>query len=182
MFVVLSGHSRDNSRSPLTVLVRWIACKGRLSFNPSNRVALLAGAPSLHVNRSLELSYVLFVIKLKYFQIKTRSAKTIERETTINKTNSSKVHVSLYYMVSIKHRPRTTDYGLRTGYKTRTRYKMWTKHYGLGIKYGLRHKTWTEHYRLSIKHEERSTLTKFSHERFYKWNLLISRKSPLIQV
>ena len=36
--------------------------------------------------------------------------------------------------VSIKHGLRTTDYGLRTGYKTRT------KHYGLGIKYGLRYK------------------------------------------
>ena len=27
-----------------------------------------------------------------------------------------------------------------------------------------------------------STLNKFSHERFYKWKLLISRKGPLIQV
>ena len=44
---------------------------------------------------------------------------------------------------------RTTDYGLRTGYKTRT------KHYGLGIKYGLRYKTRTEHYGLSIKHVKR---------------------------
>ena len=80
--------------------------------------------------------------------------------------------------VSIKHGLRTTDYGLRTGYKTRTRYKTWTKHYGLGIKYGLRYKTRTEHY----GHEERSTLNKFSHERFYKRKLLISRKSPLIRV
>ena len=51
--------------------------------------------------------------------------------------------------VSIKHGLRTTDYGLRTGYKTRT------KHYGLGIKYGLRYKTRTENYGLIIKHEER---------------------------
>ena len=39
------------------------------------------------------------------------------------------------------------------------RYKMWTKHYGLGIhvhvQYGLRYKTCTTHYRLGIKHEER---------------------------
>ena len=62
---------------------------------------------------------------------------------------------------------RTTDYGLRTGYKTRTRYKTRTKNYGLGIKYGLGYKTRTEHYGLSIKHEERSTLNKFSHERFH---------------
>ena len=44
---------------------------------------------------------------------------------------------------------RTMDYGLRTGYKTRT------KHYGLGIKYGLRYKTRTQNYGLSIKYEER---------------------------
>ena len=67
-------------------------------------------------------------------------------------------------------------------YKTRTGYKTRTKHYGLGIKYGLGYKTRTEHYGLSIKHEERSTLNKFSHECFYKWKLLISRKNPLIQV
>ena len=53
MFIVLSGRSRDNSRSPLTVPVRWVACKGRLCFNPSRRVAQLAGAPSFHVNRPL---------------------------------------------------------------------------------------------------------------------------------
>ena len=28
-----------------------VICKGRLSFNPSSRVARLAEAPSLHVNR-----------------------------------------------------------------------------------------------------------------------------------
>ena len=27
--------------------------------------------------------------------------------------------------------------GLRTGYKTQTRYKMWTRNYGLSIKHGL---------------------------------------------
>ena len=35
--------------------------------------------------------------------------------------------------VSIKHGLRTADYGLRTEYKIRTRYKMWN---GLGIKHG----------------------------------------------
>ena len=53
IFVVLSGHSKDNSRSPLTVLVRRVACKGGLCFTPSSRVAWLARAPSLHVNRPL---------------------------------------------------------------------------------------------------------------------------------
>ena len=35
------------------------------------------------------------------------------------------------------------------------RYKMWTKHYGLGIKYGLRYmnKVWTKLYGLGIQHE-----------------------------
>ena len=28
LFVVLSGRSKDNSRSPLTIPVRWVACKG----------------------------------------------------------------------------------------------------------------------------------------------------------
>ena len=55
MFVVLSGRSRDNSRSPLTVPVRWVACKGGLCFNPFRCVARLAGAPSFHVNRPLEI-------------------------------------------------------------------------------------------------------------------------------
>ena len=95
-------------------------------------------------------------------------------EITTNKTYE--VHLVGQY------KTRTADYGLRTGYKTQTRYKMRTKHYGLGIKYGLRYKMQTEHYGLSGKHEGRSTLNKFSHERFYKWKLLISRKSPLIQV
>ena len=53
MFLVLSSRSKDNSRSPLTVPVRRVACKGGLCFNPSSRVARLAGAPSLHVNRPL---------------------------------------------------------------------------------------------------------------------------------
>jgi len=51
LFVVLSGRSKDSPRSPLTVPVRLVACKGELCVNPSNRVALLAGAPTLHVNR-----------------------------------------------------------------------------------------------------------------------------------
>ena len=79
-------------------------------------------------------------------------------------------------VTSGQYKTRTADCGLRTGYKTRT------KHHGLGIKYGLGYRTRTEHYGLSIKHEERSTLNKFSHERFYKWKLLISRKSSLTQV
>ena len=32
---------------------------------------------------------------------------------------------------------------------------MRTKHYGLGIRYGLGYKTRTDHYGLGIKHEER---------------------------
>ena len=63
---------------------------------------------------------------------------------------------SLFKAVSIKHGLRTADCGLRTtDYELRTGYKTWTKHYGLEIKYGLRYKTRTEHYGLSIKHEER---------------------------
>ena len=42
------------------------------------------------------------------------------------------------FTVSIKHGLRSADYGLRTGYKIRTRYKTRTGKYGLGIKYGLR--------------------------------------------
>ena len=61
MFVVLSDRSRDTSRSPLTVPVRWVACKGGLCFNPSSRVARLAGAPSLHVNRPLDRKDAIFV-------------------------------------------------------------------------------------------------------------------------
>ena len=38
--------------------------------------------------------------------------------------------------VSIKHGLQTADYGLRIGYKIRTRYKMQTGKYGLGIKHG----------------------------------------------
>ena len=70
--------------------------------------------------------------------------------------------------VSIKHGPRTTDYGLRItdyrlGIKHGLRYKRRTKHYGLGIKYGLRYKTRTVRYGLGIKHEERFyKLNKFS--------------------
>ena len=39
--------------------------------------------------------------------------------------------------VSIKHGLQTADYGLRTGYKIRTRYKTRIADCGLGIKYGL---------------------------------------------
>ena len=53
LFVVLSGLSKDSLRSPLTVPVRWVACKGGLCFNPSSLVARLARAPSLHVKRPL---------------------------------------------------------------------------------------------------------------------------------
>ena len=42
----------------------------------------------------------------------------------------------VYLSVSIKHGLQTTDCGLRTGYKIRTRYKTWTGKYGLGIKHG----------------------------------------------
>ena len=38
--------------------------------------------------------------------------------------------------VCIKQGLRTVDYGLRTGYKIRTRYKTWTGKYGLGIIHG----------------------------------------------
>ena len=39
--------------------------------------------------------------------------------------------------VSIKHGLRTADYGLRTGYKIRTRYKTQTGKYGLGLTHRL---------------------------------------------
>ena len=40
--------------------------------------------------------------------------------------------------VSIKHGLQTADHGLWTVYKTRSRYKMKTRNYGLSIKHGLR--------------------------------------------
>ena len=68
--------------------------------------------------------------------------------------------------VSVKHRLRTEDYGLRTGLNTDSGMKRRAKYYGLGIKYGLRYKTRTVCYGLGIKHEERFyKLNKFSHER-----------------
>ena len=77
MFAVLSGRSNQNSRSPLTVPVRLAACKGGLCFNHSSRVARLAGAPSLHVNRPLEdllgdsFSYLdKLLLQLKYREIR----------------------------------------------------------------------------------------------------------------
>ena len=56
-----------------------------------------------------------------------------------------------------QYKTRTADYGLRTGYniQTRVRYKTQTKHYGLGIKYGLGYKIRTEHHGLGIKQLER---------------------------
>ena len=80
-------------------------------------------------------------------------------------------HQSFFKAVSIKHGLRTTDYELRTGYKTRTGYRTRTQY-----------KPRTEYYGLSINTKKGSTLNKFLHERFYKWKLLISRKSPFIQV
>ena len=47
-----------------------------------------------------------------------------------------KAYLVLDKSVSIKHGLRTTDYGLRTGYKIWTRYKTRTRKYGLGIKHG----------------------------------------------
>ena len=70
--------------------------------------------------------------------------------------------------LSIKHRLRTTDYGL--GIKHELRYKTRTKHYGLGIKYGLGYKTRTERYGLGLNTKRGSTLNKFSHERLHNKN------------
>ena len=56
------------------------------------------------------------------------------------------------------------DYGLRTtgyGLWTRTGHKTLTKHYGLGIKYGLGYKTRTEHYGLGIKTQRKVQNTDF---------------------
>ena len=40
----------------LTIPVRWAACKGGLCFKDSRWVARLAGVPSLHVNRPLNIA------------------------------------------------------------------------------------------------------------------------------
>ena len=56
---------------------------------------------------------------------------------TIKEMNSISNLKALFKAVSIKHGLRTADYGLRTGYKIRTRYKTRTGKYGLGIKHGL---------------------------------------------
>ena len=79
----------------------------------------------------------------------TREAQLSESTTNLDHCNDAYDESTVLYPVSIKHGLRTTDYGLRTGYK------MLTKHYRLGIKYGLGYKTRTKHYGLSIKHEER---------------------------
>ena len=55
MLVVLSSRSKHNSRSPLTVPVGCVACKGGLCLNPSSRVARLAGAPFPHVSPATSL-------------------------------------------------------------------------------------------------------------------------------
>ena len=57
-------------------------------------------------------------------------------------------------MVRIKQGLRNADYGLRTGYKIRTRYKTWTGKYGLGIK------TRTVDCRLGMKYGLRTMLVK----------------------
>ena len=41
-----------------------------------------------------------------------------------------------------QYKTRTADYGLRIGYKIRTRYKTRTGKYGLGIKRGLQTADW----------------------------------------
>ena len=60
-----------------------------------------------------------------------------------NKSNCSVIELyrtqsNLIEPVSIKHGLQTADHGLWTVYKTRTRYKMQTRNYGLSIKHGLR--------------------------------------------
>ena len=56
MFVVLSGRSKDNSCSQsLSRLGKLHVKAGYIIFNPSSRVARLAGAPFLHVNRPLQV-------------------------------------------------------------------------------------------------------------------------------
>ena len=52
-----------------------------------------------------------------------------------------------------QYKTRTADYGLRTGYKIRTRYKTRTGKYGLGIKRRLR----TTGYGLRTGYEIRTT-------------------------
>ena len=74
-------------------------------------------------------------------------------------TNSECYVVDWYNFTTGHYRTRTADYGLRTadyGLRTtdcglRTGYEMWTRHYGLGVKYGLGYKTRTEHYGLRTK-------------------------------
>ena len=74
-------------------------------------------------------------------------------------SSKSRIHGNLKIIEFLtgQYKTWTTDYGLRTGYRTRTRYKTWTKHYGLGIKYGLgRYKS--QNWRAVIKCFERSTV------------------------
>ena len=60
-----------------------------------------------------------------------------------NHSNCSKIELyrtqsNLIEPASIKHGLQTADHGLWLVYKTRTRYKMQTRNYGLIIKHGLR--------------------------------------------
>ena len=93
-----------------------------------------------------------------------RFTLTVENEKSLREEKKSPFEIIDWFFLSRRditsqwsgqYKIWTADYGLRTGYKTWTGYKMRTKHYGLGINYGLRYKTRTEHYGLSIKHEER---------------------------
>ena len=87
-----------------------------------------------------------------------RFTLTVDNEKSLREKKKSPFEIIDWFFLSRRditsqqsgqYKTWTAGYGLRTGYKTRT------KHYGLGIKYGLRYKTQTKHYGLSIKHEER---------------------------
>ena len=58
---------------------------------------------------------------------------------------------AVYIPVSIKHGLWTTDFGL--GYKTQTRYKMWTRNYSLSIKYGvgIKRGLWTVYVKTTLE-------------------------------
>ena len=58
-----------------------------------------------------------------------------------------------------QYKTRTADYGLRTGYKIRTRYKTRTGKYGLGIKHGqgIKRGLRTTDYGLGMKYGLRTT-------------------------
>ena len=78
-FVVLSGHSKDNSCSPLTVPVRWVACKGQLCVNPSSPVSpgtLL----HVHVNRP-------YMSMLSLRNVDCKSPSLLYRSSNLQNTN-----------------------------------------------------------------------------------------------